>query len=143
MTTNAAYCKTYRKRIFNFEGRVQQTATPIPPPQHNFNVNADADMMNNEVNDFFEKMNDINGNQTEQNLFINSDDSIDSGDGSSDPDSDSRCSCDDDYEDSNTCFYSNGSITLRQTYTAIKAFIIKCSLSYTHILHLISLLFYL
>jgi hypothetical protein len=76
MATNAAYCKTYRKRIYNFESRVQQTPTPIPPPQHDSNVNADAKMMNNEVNDFFDEMNDINGNQIEQNFFINNGDTI-------------------------------------------------------------------
>ena len=45
MATNAAYCKTYRKRTYNFEDRVQQTATPTPPLQHDSNVNADAEMM--------------------------------------------------------------------------------------------------
>ena len=69
MATNAAYCKTYRKRIYNFEDRVQQTATPTPPLQHDSNVNADAEMMNNEVYDFFDKMNDVNGSQIEQSFF--------------------------------------------------------------------------
>ena len=64
MATNAAYCKRYRKRTYNFEGRVQRTAAPPSPPssrppQHESNVNADAEMINNEVNDFFHKMNDI------------------------------------------------------------------------------------
>ena len=71
MVTNAAYCKTYRKRIYNFEDRVQQTATSTPPLQHGFNVNADAEMMNNEVNDFFD-----NSNQIQQSFSINNDNSI-------------------------------------------------------------------
>ena len=76
MTTNAAYCKAYRKRIYNFEDRVQKTATSTPPLQHDSNVNADAEMMNNEVNDFFDKMNDINSSKIEQSFCINNDDSI-------------------------------------------------------------------
>ena len=76
MATNAAYCKTYRKRIHNFEDHVQQTATPTPHLQHDSNVNADAEMMNNEVYDFFDKMNYVNGSRIEQSFFIKKDDSI-------------------------------------------------------------------
>ena len=50
MATNAA--NIYRKRIYNFEDRVQQTTTSTPSLQHDSNVNADVEMMNNEVNDF-------------------------------------------------------------------------------------------
>ena len=39
-------------------------------------MNADAEMMNNEVNDFFDKMNDINRSQIERSFCINNDDSI-------------------------------------------------------------------
>ena len=39
-------------------------------------LNADAEMMNNEVNDFFDKMNDINNSQIEQSFCVNNDDSI-------------------------------------------------------------------
>ena len=39
-------------------------------------MNADAEIMNNEVNDFFDKMNDINSSQIEQSFSINNDDSI-------------------------------------------------------------------
>lgn len=141
MATNASYCKAYRKRIYNFDGLVQQTVTPIPFPQHDSNVNADDQMVDNEVNDFFDKMNDLNGNQIEQNFSIYNDDSISDDDENSD--SDLCYSCDDVYDDANIRLYPNGSITLHQTYTAIKAFIIKCNLTYTHILHLISLLFFL
>ena len=70
MATNAAYRKTYRKRIYNFEDRVQHTATPTPPLLHDSNVNADAEMMNNEVDDFFDKINDINGSQIEQSFLL-------------------------------------------------------------------------
>ena len=76
MTTNAAYCKTYRKRIYNFEDRIQQTTTSTPSLQHDCNMNAAAEMMSNEVNDFFDKMNDINSSQIEQSFSINNDDSI-------------------------------------------------------------------
>jgi hypothetical protein len=147
MATNAAYCKTYRKRIYNFDGHVQQTATPIPPAQHDSYVDVDADadaeIMDNEVNDFFDEMNDINGNQIEEDFFINNDGSISSENGNSDSDSDLYCSTDNDYDDANIRFHPNGSITLHQAYTAIKTFIIKCNLTYTHILHLISLLYFL
>ena len=39
-------------------------------------MNADVEMMNNEVNDFFDKMNDINSSEIEQSFYINNDDSI-------------------------------------------------------------------
>lgn len=143
MATNADYCKTYRKRIYNFEGRVQQTEVPIPS-QHEPDVIADVEMMNNEVNDFFAAMNGIDDNQIRQNLLINNDGNAGGdGNGSSNSDSDLSCSIDNDYDDVNIRFYPNGSITLHQVYTAIKAFIIKCNLSRTHILQLISLLLFL
>ena len=38
------------------------------PLRHDSNVNADAEMMNNEVTDFSDKMNDINSSQIEQSF---------------------------------------------------------------------------
>ena len=92
MATNTTYCKTYRKRIYNFEDHVQQTATPTLL-QHDSNVNADAEMMNIEVNDFFDKMNDINGSQIEQFFFINNDDIMSGQSENSNSDSDLYYSC--------------------------------------------------
>ncbi|CAF3692550.1 unnamed protein product [Rotaria sp. Silwood1] len=101
----------------------------------------DEHIDNDAINEYFDEIYEVNNNENEYEE-LNSSNSSNEHD--SDRGIDFRTDTqDDDDNNNNIPLYPNSFITLRQVYTAIKAFIIKCNLTFTHILYLISLLLFL
>ncbi|CAF1421564.1 unnamed protein product [Rotaria sp. Silwood1] len=103
----------------------------------------DEHIDNDAINEYFDEIYEVNNNENEYEE-LNSSNSSNEHDSDSDRGIDFRTDTEDEDDNNNNIpLYPNSFKTLRQAYTAIKAFIIKCNLTFTHILYLISLLLFL
>ncbi|CAF4764192.1 unnamed protein product, partial [Rotaria sp. Silwood2] len=141
----------HRQRVLDISGRLKLirevgAATGQIPSIDNMNQNDNLKYANDEqidddpMNIYFDEMYEVNNNENEYEDLNNSNSSVEP---DSDPDIDFTTDIEDEDDNTNIRLYPNSCITLRQAYTAIKAFIIKCNLAFTQTLYLISLLLFL
>ncbi|CAF4100782.1 unnamed protein product, partial [Rotaria sp. Silwood2] len=150
INVNAERCRAYRQRISNVSDRLQNTDTTLSqqgndisvPQKENIMLMNEDKMIQNDINNYFYQMHDLNDDEIEVNSFIYKNNSDDYSDNETNSDSELDYSTDTNDFD-NTLLYPNGSISLHQAYAAIKNFIVKCNLTYTHILYLITLILFL
>ncbi|CAF1478738.1 unnamed protein product [Rotaria sp. Silwood1] len=139
ISVNAERCRAYRQRISNVSDRLQNTDTTLSQQGNDISVHQkenimlmnEDEMVQNDINNYFYQMHDLNDDEIELNSFIYNNNSDDYNDNETNSDSELDYSTDtNDYD--NTLLYPNGSISLCQAYAAIKSFIVnpnegKCS----------------